>query len=81
MAVKRKPTKVEQFIQDGGSDSQAMTAQAVPDVSMVKGLKLRLPLDLLIQVDAVVARRRPSPSRHQWILEAIYEKLDREGDG
>ncbi|NKB17121.1 MAG: hypothetical protein HC770_01700 [Pseudanabaena sp. CRU_2_10] len=44
----------------------------------VKGLKLRLPVDLLAEVDAAVKSRRPAPSRHQWILEAIYEKLARD---
>jgi hypothetical protein len=44
----------------------------------VKGLKLRLPVELLAEIDAAVKRRRPAPSRHQWILEAIYEKLSSE---
>jgi hypothetical protein len=44
----------------------------------VKGLKLRLSVELIAEIDAAVKRRRPSPSRHQWILEAIYEKLSRE---
>lgn len=46
-----------------------------------KGLKLRLPVPLLQRVDDAVGRRRPAPSCHQWILEAIYEKLDREVAG
>jgi len=41
------------------------------------GVKLRLQASLLEQIDAEVNSRQPSPSRHQWILEAIYEKLDR----
>ena len=41
------------------------------------GVKLRLQASLLEQIDADVNSRQPSPSRHQWILEAIYEKLDR----
>ena len=39
---------------------------------------MRLPIELLKRVDEVVKSRRPAPSRHQWILEAIYEKLERE---
>ena len=42
------------------------------------GVKLRIEASLLEQIDADVNSRQPSPSRHQWILEAIYEKLDRE---
>lgn len=81
MVVKRKPSNVEAFIQEGGSVSQVIAPQngsQDDSDSEVKGLKLRLPVDLLAEVDASVKRRRPSPSRHQWILEAIYEKLERE---
>ena len=42
------------------------------------GVKLRIEASLLEQIDADVNSRQPSPSRHQWILEAIYEKLDRQ---
>jgi hypothetical protein len=37
-----------------------------------------LPLDLIDRVDGAVDDRRIPLSRHQWILEAICEKLDRE---
>jgi hypothetical protein len=81
MVVKRKPVNVEEFIQDGGSIPQLVALpKKLADLSdeEVKGLKLRLPLDLLAEVDAAVKSRRPAPSRHQWILEAIYEKLSRD---
>jgi hypothetical protein len=83
MVIKRRPVNVEEFIQDVGSISQVAVAkkklEASPDDDEeVKGLKLRLPVDLLAEVDAAVKKRRPAPSRHQWILEAIYEKLSRD---
>jgi hypothetical protein len=81
MVVKRKPVNVEEFIQDGGSMPQvAVPKQKLEDGSdeEVKGLKLRLPVDLLAEIAAAVKSRRPAPSRHQWILEAIYEKLARD---
>lgn len=81
MVVKRKPVNVEEFIQDGGSEAQITAlpiAVAESADDEIKGLKLRLPVELLAEIDAAVKRRRPSPSRHQWILEAIYEKLGRE---
>jgi hypothetical protein len=80
MVVRRKPASVDEFIQEGGSVPQVAAPQPIEAATdeEVKGLKLRLPADLLNRVDQVVKSRRPSPSRHQWILEAIYEKLDRE---
>jgi hypothetical protein len=81
MVVKRKPVNVEEFIQDGGSMPQVVEPKKkLEDLSdeEVKGLKLRLPVALLAEIDAAVKSRRPAPSRHQWILEAIYEKLSRD---
>ncbi|WP_068820330.1 ribbon-helix-helix protein, CopG family [Phormidesmis priestleyi] len=80
MVVRRKPANVDEFIREGGSAPQVAAPQPVEEATdeEVKGLKLRLPVDLLKRVDEMVKSRRPAPSRHQWILEAIYEKLDRE---
>ncbi|HEY9640085.1 MAG TPA: hypothetical protein V6C57_06350 [Coleofasciculaceae cyanobacterium] len=84
MVVKRKPkpTSVEEFIEAGGS---APTAEQQPTPPIApsgeeetKSVKLRLTTTLLKQIDDAVAKRRPSPSRHQWILEAIWEKLERD---
>lgn len=81
MVVRRKPTSkptsVDDFIHDAGSDAQNQDAE-----EQIKSLKLRIPADLLEQIDLSVKTRRPSPSRHQWILEALYQKLDTErGEG
>lgn len=86
MVIRRKPKSVDDFIQEGGSvppvaePAPSQTTVEEPNEEEVKGLKLRLPTSLLRRVDDAVAARRPAPSRHQWILEAIYEKLDRETD-
>lgn len=76
----RTEPNVDEFIQEGGSVPQVASPQPVeePTEEEVKGLKMPLPADLLKRVDEVVKSRRPAPSRHQWILEAIYGKLDRE---
>ena len=88
-----KATTPEDFIKKGGSAATgpiSPTIEAVEDKVEGKrgrppkekeeesGVKLRLPLSLLQRIDAAVESRKPSPSRHQWILEAIYEKLDRD---
>lgn len=43
-----------------------------------KKVQLRLKDNLIDDIDGTRSTRRPKPSRHSWILEAIYEKLERE---
>lgn len=74
MPVRKKPTapqNVHEFIHAAGAEKAQPEEVIVP-------VKLRVPEQLLAQVDQAVANRRPVPSRHQWLLEAIYEKLERE---
>jgi hypothetical protein len=94
MAITRKPkaTTADNFIENGGSAaisidleqsvSQAQTTGQKGRPRKEKeeeiGVKLRLPTSLLEQIDNSVESRKPVLSRHQWILEAIYAKLDRE---
>lgn len=75
MPVRKKPTvpqSVDEFIHSAGVDKSESNGEAIVPV------KLRVPETLLAQVDAAVRNRRPAPSRHQWILEALYEKLERD---
>lgn len=76
MSVRRKPkSSIEAFIRAATVDqSQAMPAMSEQKVHPVK---LRIDDSLLARIDEAVSARRPVPSRHQWILEAIYEKLER----
>lgn len=74
MAVRRKPQNVEQFIEQGGgvprdSDSREDKEQDFRNV------RLRIPLDILEDIDTAIARRRSGISRHTWIMEAILAKL------
>ncbi len=63
---------VDDFINEGGT----ISTDQIKSIPSIQSVKLRIPSDLLEQVDKAVASRKPSPSRHQWILEAIYEKLE-----
>ena len=74
MPTKREPPEGS----DSFEDSEVEPGTEENNQRLIQPLKLRVPATLLVEVDAAVARRRPSPSRHQWLLEAIYEKLDRE---
>jgi hypothetical protein len=81
IARKPKPKTIEEFIEEGGSAPVAIvptTSKSARTEKAEQPVKLRVPADLLARIDQAVADRRPSPSRHNWILEAIYEKLDRD---
>jgi len=78
MTIRKKPSPVEQFIEAGGtppSSGSATLTTAKPYLQV----QLRLEQELLMEIDDLVAIRRPVPSRHQWILEAIYDKIERDG--
>lgn len=80
MAVRRKPKSVEDFIQQGGSSSlQDLASPSGEDSQPFRNVRLRIRDDLLEAVDRAVERRRSGIARHAWIMEAIVEKLDREG--
>lgn len=81
MPVSRKPKTrekdVEAFIKEGGTESVTEETQPAK-TKEIQPIKLRVPAELLADIDTAVANRKPSPSRHQWLLEALYEKLERE---
>jgi hypothetical protein len=91
MTITRKPkaTAIEDFIEQGGSAPTLKLAATEESIKARRGRRpkkkreevgvaLRLPLDLIDRVDTAVDDQRIPLSRHQWILEAICEKLDRD---
>ena len=81
MSIARKPSRdksktseaaVKAVIEKGGSVADTKT------LSGKKNLQLRLEADLINQIDQYRNKRTVPPSRHSWILEAIYEKLQKE---
>lgn len=78
MAISRKPKKetdiseavIKAIIEKGGSIAAQDNLE-----EKKKNLQLRLETDLINQIDAARKSKRVPPSRHTWILEAIYEKL------
>ncbi|MBD1804064.1 hypothetical protein H6F98_01060 [Microcoleus sp. FACHB-SPT15] len=48
------------------------------DESDIQPLKLRVPRELVRDIDNLLSQRKPKISRHNWILEALYEKLERD---
>lgn len=72
---KPKPSdaEAEALIRKGGSVPSARQTQKPASVV------LRIPPELLERVDAMLAERPIKVPRHQWLLEAIVEKLERDG--
>ena len=80
MAISKKPTaktqpseaEIHAIIEKGGS------VAAAPNESGKKNLQLRLEADLIEKIDSARKIKAVPPSRHTWILEAIFEKLQKE---
>lgn len=91
MAVTRKPVaKPDAARADEASPNEAairavierggtVAGEGIPDEAVRKLLQLRLPVALIERIDGVRRAHDVPPSRHHWILEAIHEKLAREG--
>jgi hypothetical protein len=85
MAITRKPkpsaaeghVDVEALINKGGSIAKPEAAPG-PDPESTLRVPLRIPLDIVGEVDDSCRARRVRTSRNHWILEAIVEKLERE---
>ena len=81
-SLSRKPAKAQEakdvsnFI-NKGLDTPA--AKKESNDSAISRLQLRLPKSKVQQIDEALEKKRVKVSRHHWILEAIEEKLEREG--
>lgn len=84
MAIARKPkatpkeqpargVDIDALIHKGGSVASAHVKDGEP-----VPLLLRVPADLSSRITLSIKARPLKISRHQWILEAIVEKLERE---
>ena len=85
MAITRKPkpaaqipaqaVDIDALILRGGSTPKRAATEEKGSVSVL----LRVPAALMGSVDAAVKSRVIPTSRHTWLLEALHEKLKREG--
>ena len=87
MAITAKPQKtsapdsssvdVDRLINKGGTVAQSDDRTD----EQSKKVLLRVPLDVLEDVDVQVKARRPKISRHMWMIESILQRLERDGNG
>jgi hypothetical protein len=83
MAIARKPsgdsvkrTDIDALIDKGGSPANEKKGK---DTEGKPGpVILRIPKDMLSKIDELVEARPIRTPRHTWLLEAVYEKLERE---
>lgn len=83
MAIAKRPIRenkekasdktVDELINRGGSNPKSGINN-----DEVKKVQLRISQKKLDEIDKVLEKRTVAPSRHTWILEAVYEKLMRE---
>lgn len=90
MTITKKPQLVESplpekdisaLIEKGGSTAKGPSGrERKHPETKPQFIQLRLERDLLGQIDALIHQRKVKIPRHTWILEALYEKLEREGN-
>lgn len=92
MAITRKPkpsapaapaaVDIDALINKGGSVGGQPSAAAADAATEAKPVPvvLRVPGDVLARVDQALKTRRVRIPRHTWLLEAVVEKLEREGE-
>jgi hypothetical protein len=76
-AVAASSVDVDALIDKGGSVAMRDAASGSDPEKMVR-VALRIPSNLVDEVDDSCRARRVPTSRNHWILEAIVEKLERE---
>ena len=85
----RKPqlseTEIEAIISRGGSPTPAPASLALEDREKPKFFNVRLSVGIFQDIDALRAKRPRKPgspklgvSTHDWIVEAVLEKLQRD---
>ena len=79
MAISKKPKQskpsqkdIDAFIDKGGDTPVKEKKRAIVPV------QLRMPSEMLAEVDTVIESRPYKQSRHTWLLEAVFEKIERE---
>ena len=82
MAISRKPKTTEgrlkeqsinALISKGGSVAENTEKQVGE-----KPILIRVPVEALEKIDEIVSAKKIKTPRHTWLLEAIFEKLERD---
>lgn len=83
MAISRKPKAAEKpakekdinaLINKGGSVAKNGNKKLEE-----KPILIRIPAEVLEKIDEIVSAKKIKTPRHTWLLEAVFEKLEKEG--
>ncbi len=83
MAISRKPKPSEKqadeqsinaLINKGGSIAQHDGNRQTGE----KPILIRVPIETIKRIDEIVSAKKIKTPRHTWLLEAVFEKLERE---
>jgi predicted DNA binding CopG/RHH family protein len=79
MALRKrpKPEDRDKWISEAATSDKPQQLEE-EETKTIQDIRLRIPTDLLEEIDQSVAKRKPKISRHNWILEALHEKVKRE---
>ena len=79
MALRKrpKPEDRDKWIEEAATSDKPQQREE-EETKTIQDIRLRIPTDLLEEIDQSVAKRKPKISRHNWILEALHEKVKRE---
>lgn len=66
---------IKALIEKGGSSPSSVTKENAKDEVDARRVQLRIPAQLIADIDKSVQSRPIRIPRHTWILEAIYDKL------
>jgi hypothetical protein len=86
MAIARKPKASEKqtkeqsinaLINKGGS-VPAESGENAEKQSGDKSILIRVPAEVLTKIDEIVGAKKIKTPRHTWLLEAVFEKLEKD---
>ena len=73
----REPVDVNELINKGGSVAKSGKSKTSSGRE-IQAVNLKIPKDVLAQIDELVEQRPIHTPRHTWLMEAVFEKLNRE---
>jgi hypothetical protein len=88
MAIARKPklseTKAKEqsinaLISKGGSVAEDEEGSSSANQTENKPVLIRIPPEALKKIDEIVRAKKIKMPRHTWLLEAVFEKLEKDG--